>query len=67
MLTRQDLVTRLRDQPVALIVEPLTFMVRNGGRLLQRVAASGSLPVRPSITKGTQSAICFLSSVYSMP
>jgi hypothetical protein len=35
MLTRQDLVTRLHDQPVALIVEPLAVMVRDGGRLLQ--------------------------------
>jgi hypothetical protein len=35
MLTCQNLVTDLNDQPVALIVEPLAIMVRDGGRLLQ--------------------------------
>src|SRR5271166_137140 len=35
MLTRQDLVTGLNDQLVALIVQPLAIMVRDGGGLLQ--------------------------------
>ena len=35
VLTRQDLVTGLNDQPAALIVEPLAEVVRDGGGLLQ--------------------------------
>src|SRR5262245_11871911 len=35
VLTSQDLVTHLDDQPETLIVEPLTVMIGNGSRLLQ--------------------------------